>query len=174
MNAHAVAGNGNGRNGTACINRRPLSAGRTQPIGRLARPGTLVHREISRHHGGRIHLPVEDQFIPVLQGADASDFKLGGTCFGGELVDQIGGFDDALRYAARLSKIKEYKTQNFPVYEKNFQDYLGQMGFPFMNSRESFIKEELGEENYKVIEQIRRVQSKKGIQASLPFEINIH
>ena len=90
------------------------------------------------------------------------------------LVDQIGGFDDALRYAARLSKIKEYKTQNFPVYEKNFQDYLGQMGFPFMNSRESFIKEELGEENYKVIEQIRRVQSKKGIQASLPFEINIH
>lgn len=89
------------------------------------------------------------------------------------LVDQIGGFDDALAYAAKLSKTDNYKTQNFPVYEKDFRDFLGKMGVPFMNSKESFIKEELGEENYKVIEQIRRVQSKKGVQASLPFEINI-
>ena len=90
------------------------------------------------------------------------------------LVDQIGGLDAALSYAADLVKINNYKTQNFPVYEKNFQDYLGTLGVPFVKTRESFIKEELGEENYKVIEQIRRVQSRKGIQASLPFEINIH
>ena len=43
-----------------------------------------------------------------------------------------------------------------------------------MKTKENFIKEELGEENYKVIEQIRRIQSKKGVQASLPFEITIH
>jgi protease-4 len=90
------------------------------------------------------------------------------------LVDQIGGLDAALKYVADLVKIKNYKTQNFPVYEKDFQDYLGSLGVPFVKTRESFIKEELGEENYKVIEQIRRVQSRKGIQASLPFEINIH
>ncbi|WP_309642029.1 signal peptide peptidase SppA [Flavobacterium sp.] len=90
------------------------------------------------------------------------------------LVDKIGGLDDALQYAADLVKIKNYKTQNFPVYEKDFQDYLGSLGLPFMKTKESFIKEELGEENYKVIEQIRRVQTKKGVQASLPFEINIH
>ncbi len=90
------------------------------------------------------------------------------------LVDQIGGLETALKYAADLVKVKNYKTQNFPVYEKDFHDYLGSLGVPFMKTRESFIKEELGEENYKVIEQIRRVQSKKGVQASLPFEINIH
>ena len=90
------------------------------------------------------------------------------------MVDQIGGLDAALKYVADLVKVKNYKTQNFPVYEKDFQDYLGSLGVPFMQSRESFIKEELGEENYKVIEQIRRVQSRKGVQASLPFEINIH
>lgn len=90
------------------------------------------------------------------------------------LVDQIGGLDAALKYVADLVKIKNYKTQNFPVYEKDFQDYLGSLGVPFVKTRESFIKEELGEENYKVIEQIRRVQSRKGVQASLPFEINIH
>ena len=76
--------------------------------------------------------------------------------------------------ANRNKKIRvNYKIQNFPVYEKDFNDLLGSLGIPFMNSRESLIKEALGEENYKVIEQIRRVQSKKGVQASLPFEINI-
>jgi protease-4 len=90
------------------------------------------------------------------------------------LVDRIGGLDSALQYAASLVKIKEYKTQNFPIYEKDFSDYLGNLGVPFMKTKESFIKEEVGEENYKVIEQIRRIQSKKGVQASLPFEIDIH
>jgi protease-4 len=90
------------------------------------------------------------------------------------LIDRIGGLDAALKYAASLVKIKDYKTQNFPIYEKDFGDYLGNLGVPFMKTKESFIKEEIGEENYKVIEQIRRIQSNKGVQASLPFEINIH
>jgi protease-4 len=66
-----------------------------------------------------------------------------------------------------LAKIKDYKTQNFPEYNKNFHDLLGKL--PFMQSKESFIKAEVGEENYKVIEQIRKVQAKKGIQASYAF-----
>ena len=90
------------------------------------------------------------------------------------LVDKIGGLDDALQYAADLVKIEKYKTQNFPVYEKDFKDLLSNMGVPFMKTKESFIKEEVGEENYKIIEQLRRVQAKKGVQASLPFEIYIH
>jgi protease-4 len=42
-----------------------------------------------------------------------------------------------------------------------------------MKTKERFIKEEVGEENYKIIEQIRKVQAKKGVQAAMPFEINI-
>lgn len=90
------------------------------------------------------------------------------------LVDKIGGLDDALKYAADLVKIKEYKTQNFPEYNKNFKDLLSKMGIPFMKTKEDFIKEEVGDENYKIIEQIRKVQAKKGVQASMPFEITIH
>lgn len=90
------------------------------------------------------------------------------------LVDKIGGLDDALKYAADLVKIKEYKTQNFPEYNKNFKDLLSKMGIPFIKTKEAFIKEEVGEENYKVIEQIRKVQAKKGIQAAMPFEITIN
>ena len=90
------------------------------------------------------------------------------------LVDKIGGMDAALAYAADLVKIKSYRTRNFPEYKKDIRDLLGHLGLPFVKTKQSFIKEEIGEENYKVIEQIKKLQSRTGIQAALPFEMNIH
>ena len=90
------------------------------------------------------------------------------------LVDEIGGLNDALKHAAGLVKIKEYKTKNFPEYEKDFADIFSNLGLPFMQSKESFIKAEVGEENYKLIEQIRKVQTRRGVQVILPYELNIH
>ena len=87
------------------------------------------------------------------------------------LVDRIGGLDDAIKEAASLSKTKKYSTQNFPEFKKDINDILE--NFPFAKSKESFIKEELGEETYRLMEQIKKVQSRKGIQAMMPFEINI-
>ena len=88
------------------------------------------------------------------------------------LVDKIGGLDDAIKEAANLSKIKTFKTKNFPEYEKDINDLFEHL--PFAKSKESFIKEELGAEAYKILEQIKRVQARKGIQAALPYEITIH
>jgi protease-4 len=87
------------------------------------------------------------------------------------LVDKIGGLDDAIHEAAALGKTKSYSTQNYPEYEKNFQDLLESL--PFSNSKADFIKEEIGEENYKIMEQIKRLQTQKGVQAMMPFEINV-
>jgi protease-4 len=88
------------------------------------------------------------------------------------LVDKIGGLDDALKEAAGLAKIKSYKTQNFPEFEKDINDILDNL--PFAKSKESFLKEELGEETYRIMEQIKRMESQKGVQAIMPFEISIH
>ncbi len=99
----------------------------------------------------------------VWTGVDAQ--KLG-------LVDKIGGLDEAIVAAAKKANLKDYKTKNFPEYEKNFGDFFG--GMPFMQTREEVIKEEVGEENYRMIEQIRRMSAQKGIQALMPFEININ
>ncbi|MEY4963943.1 MAG: hypothetical protein RLZZ323_1262 [Bacteroidota bacterium] len=87
------------------------------------------------------------------------------------LVDTIGGLNDAIKEAARLAKITSYTTQNYPEYKKNFDDFLENL--PFAKTKERLIKEEIGEENYKVMEQIKRVQNYKGIQARMPFEISI-
>ena len=98
----------------------------------------------------------------VWTGADA--IKIG-------LVDKIGGLHDAIQEAARLAKIKTFNTQNYPEYNKNFDDLLE--NFPFAKTKERWIKEEIGEENYKMMEQIKRIQSYKGVQARIPFEISI-
>jgi protease IV len=87
------------------------------------------------------------------------------------LVDKIGGLDDAIKEAASLSKTKKYSTQNFPEFEKDMNDVF--KNFPFAKSKESFIKEELGEETYRLMEQIKRVQARKGVQTLMPFELKI-
>lgn len=89
------------------------------------------------------------------------------------LVDEIGGMDAAIAYAAKLAKTKDFRTQDYPEYEKNFRDLLANMGVPFVRSTAEMLKEEIGAENYEMLEQIKRLSTRSGIQAALPFEINI-
>ena len=88
------------------------------------------------------------------------------------LVDKIGGLNDAIAEAAKIAKIKKYSTQNYPEYEKTFNDLIS--GLPFAKSKETFIKEEIGEENYMLIEQVKKFQKQKGVQAIIPYGINIY
>ncbi|WP_289665030.1 signal peptide peptidase SppA [Flavobacterium panacagri] len=88
------------------------------------------------------------------------------------LVDKIGGLNDAIAEAAKIAKIKKYSTQNYPEYEKTLNDILS--GLPFAKSKEAFIKEEIGEENYMLIEQVKKFQKQKGVQAIMPYGINIY
>ncbi len=98
----------------------------------------------------------------VWSGADA--IKIG-------LVDKIGGMDDAIAKAASLAKIKKYRTQDFPEYEKSFDDILSKMGLA--QSKETMIKEEIGAENYMILQRIKRLQQLKGVQAMMPYELEI-
>ena len=101
----------------------------------------------------------------VWSGADA--LKLG-------LVDEIGGMDNAIAHAAGLVKLKEYATVEYPEFEKDLEELFGGKGFfSFLKTRDALLKEELGEENYQMIQRIKSLNSKKGIQASLPFQIEI-
>jgi protease-4 len=91
------------------------------------------------------------------------------------LVDKMGGLDQAIKHAASLAKITEYKTEDYPEYNKTIQDMLRGLtgGVSMFQSREALIKEQIGEEGYQVIEQIRRAKQQRGVQALMPFELVI-
>ena len=91
------------------------------------------------------------------------------------LVDEIGGLEDAIKYAAKLGKTSAYRTEDFPEYEKSFEDLLANFtGMAMFKTKEQLLKEQLGEEGFQMLEQIKRVKSRKGIQAIMPYEIQIH
>ena len=88
------------------------------------------------------------------------------------LVDSLGGLDDAVAYAAELAEVTDYKVRNYPNYKVNFQDKLN--NFPFVKSKEKLLKEEMGAENYKIYTTLKNFSKLKGVQARMPFVLEIN
>ncbi|WP_196895043.1 signal peptide peptidase SppA [Aureivirga marina] len=87
------------------------------------------------------------------------------------LVDELGGLEKAIKKAAELGEVSDYRIANYPKYKIDFKKSL-QLN-PFMSSKESILKEELGEANYTIYKNIKELSSMKGIQARLPFLMEI-
>ncbi|REE80637.1 protease-4 [Lutibacter oceani] len=87
------------------------------------------------------------------------------------LVDELGNLDDAVLYAAELAEVTDYKVRNYPNYKFDFEDKFN--SFPFMKSKEKILIEELGEEYYNMYQSLKQLSKVKGIQARLPFVLNI-
>jgi len=89
------------------------------------------------------------------------------------LVDEIGGLEDAIVYAAKLGETKNYSLQSFPVFKKTLEEYfMTNSPFPIKSSQ-TLLKEEVGEENYQIIQQIRAMNSRKGVLTMMPYQIII-
>lgn len=96
----------------------------------------------------------------------------GGRAVGLKLVDRIGGMQDALDCAARMSKTKEYRLKEYPE-SKGFFDKL--FGGYAQTYKSKAVKEELGEDGVKLYQTIRRMKAMVGTsQARIPFELEVH
>ncbi|SNR81255.1 signal peptide peptidase SppA [Lutibacter flavus] len=87
------------------------------------------------------------------------------------LVDELGSLGDAVSYAAELADITDYKVRNYPSYKKDLEDRFN--SFSLVKSKEKIFKEELGEANYKIYKTISEISKLEGIQARLPFIMDI-
>jgi len=87
------------------------------------------------------------------------------------LVDKLGNLNDAILHAAELAEVTDYRVRNYPSYKVDFEDRFN--SFPFMNSKEKLFMEELGEENYKIYQNIKQLSTLRGIQARAPFMLDI-
>lgn len=87
------------------------------------------------------------------------------------LIDELGGLELALKYAAEAAEIEDYKIKEFPVFEKDLDKVL--QSFGLAKAKEDILKEELGEANYKVLKEIKSMSEQKGVQLLFPFNTEI-
>lgn len=88
------------------------------------------------------------------------------------LIDQLGGLDEALNYAATLVTIDAYSIKEFPVFEKDLDKMLEDYGL--VKTKESILKAELGEANYKILKKLKTITQRKDIQLLFPFDFDIN
>ncbi|MGB0896322.1 MAG: signal peptide peptidase SppA [Flavobacteriaceae bacterium] len=87
------------------------------------------------------------------------------------LVDELGGLDVALQYAAEAAELDNYKLKELPVYDKDFEKMIESFGL--FQTKEDILKDELGDYNYRILEKMKTISEMEGTQALLPFEITI-
>ncbi|MDB5207311.1 MAG: sppA [Flavisolibacter sp.] len=86
------------------------------------------------------------------------------------LVDRLGNLQDAITSAARMAKLTDYGLREYPESESWLNSLLNKK----KAEPSAMIREELGEENYKLFEQMKKIKAMTGsAQARLPFEIMI-
>ncbi|MFM2362917.1 MAG: signal peptide peptidase SppA [Bacteroidota bacterium] len=84
------------------------------------------------------------------------------------LVDRIGGLQDAINCAARMAKLKDYRTKEFPEPESFFKQIFGNYT---QNTRSNILQQELGSEGMEIYTSYKKIKQVVGSsQARLPFE----
>lgn len=90
------------------------------------------------------------------------------------LVDELGSLDDAIAYAAKLVKTDDYKVSLYPEYEIEFADLFRKfLGMSVSNAKEEAIKNEIGIENYELLQRMNYLKQSKGVQAMMPYHLSI-
>jgi len=88
------------------------------------------------------------------------------------LVDKLGSLEDAIEMAAELADIETYKTTNYPRFKVDFQDAFSPFSIS-VKAKEKLLKEEFGIENYNIYKNMKQFLDLKGIQARMPFILEI-
>ena len=86
------------------------------------------------------------------------------------LIDDFGGLDKAIETAAKLAKISDYKLQSLPLQKDAFTKIIENLSG---NSEEILMKKEFGDA-YDYFQYIQSIKNMKGVQARLPYMININ
>ena len=95
----------------------------------------------------------------VWAGADALEIGL---------VDELGGLDKAIEYAANKANLTDYSIKDYPKQKDLMESLMsGSLPEPYTKS---LIKNRLGN-NYKYLETFENISKLNGIQALMPFMI---
>lgn len=85
------------------------------------------------------------------------------------LIDDFGGLNKAVKMAAELANLKEYRVVSLPEQKEWFEELIDQISG---NDPSARIREALGED-YRFYQYIKEVREMKGVQARMLMDIEI-
>jgi protease IV len=86
------------------------------------------------------------------------------------LVDEIGGLNDAINGAAKLAGLRSFSVRELPVLEDPYTRIMNQLTGEM---KLGILKNELGE-SVKYFNLVKEIKNMSGVQARLPYFIDIH
>jgi len=110
---------------------------------------------------------------------DAIDAIAGGRVWAGAdalelgLIDMYGGLDKSVEVAAEMAGLDNYRVQELPRLEDPMTAIMKQLTGGSMVRADRLLKRQLGEE-YQYYRKIQEIRNMHGIQAIMPFEIELH
>jgi protease-4 len=89
------------------------------------------------------------------------------------LVDELGGLDEAIRYAAGKVKLKDYRVIYLPKQKDPLEELMQKLRGDDEESRQTLIKNALGDQ-YVYYEHLKKMTELKGVQARMTYDVIIY
>lgn len=86
------------------------------------------------------------------------------------LVDKIASLDETIQFVAQELDLKDYDTAQYPSKKIDIKYLLSDFGF---SVQEKISQNLLGEQNYNLAKKLSKASQLQGIQAHIPYIINI-
>lgn len=97
----------------------------------------------------------------VWSGVNAKDIKL---------IDEFGGLNDAIKLAAEKAGLESYRLVELPKQKKFIEQLMEEMS---AEAKAWILKDELGS-SYKAFSRIKSMINNQGVQARLPYDIELY
>ncbi|MEM6894577.1 MAG: signal peptide peptidase SppA [Bacteroidota bacterium] len=89
------------------------------------------------------------------------------------LVDELGSLEDAIYAAAELAELEEFGIRKYPKYKSDFERFMEDFGGARSEWLTQYVEEEIGTEAYHVLQDLKKAKQFEGVQARLPYSLNI-
>lgn len=132
----------------------------------------IIQREVDKVYGTFTKVVADGRKLSI---ADVDSIGQGRVWTGAQgvnnkLVDRLGNLDAAIQAAAEKANLSKYKVSQYPEKEDPFTSILN-------NSKEKvqvwIAKEQMGE-YYRYFDVVRKATAQTGVQARMPYSVEIH
>lgn len=132
----------------------------------------IIQREVDKVYATFTKVVSEGRKMPLANVDSIGQGRVwtGTQGLGNKLVDRLGNLDAAVQAAAKKANLSKYKVSQYPEKEDPFTSILN-------NSKEKVqawvAKEQMGE-YYRYFDVMRQATTHSGVQARLPYTVEIH